>query len=155
MHYPRCIERERTSGRVIQRGGKTMEASKIFSNDTCLTEFDQVMSKRLSVSKWKQELTERSHKSKHKLTHPLCLHLYMDPSSQRSRGWNFAHCKELLLVLRQTSENWVIYALLEVKRGFFAGRLMLGQEPSVVTPPGSSCLSNKNYLSFSSMILYH
>ncbi len=30
-----------TSGRVIQRGGETMEASRIFSNDTCLTEFDQ------------------------------------------------------------------------------------------------------------------
>jgi len=67
----------------------------------------------------------------------------MDPSSQRSRGWNFAHCKELLLVLRHISENWVIYALLEVKRGFFAGRLMLGQESSVVTPPGSSCISIK------------
>ena len=101
------------------------------------------MSKRLSVSKWKQELTERSHKSNHKLTHPLCIHLYMDPSSQRSRGWNFTHCKELLLVLRQISEYWVIYALLEVKRGFFAGRLMLGQESSIVTPPGSSCLSMK------------
>lgn len=95
---PRCVEREMTSGRVIQRGGKTMEVSRIFSNDTCLTKFDQVMSKRLSVSKWKQELTERSHKSKHKLTHPLCLHLYMDPSSQRSRGWNFVLCRELLLV---------------------------------------------------------
>ena len=37
----------------------------------------------------------------------------------------------------------MIYALLEVKRGFFAGRLMLDQESSVVTPPGSSCYINK------------
>ena len=29
---------------------------------------------------------------------PPCNHLYMDPSSQRSRGWNFVSCKEVLLV---------------------------------------------------------
>ena len=115
-----------TSGRVIQLGGKTMEASRIFSNDICLTEFDQVMSKRLSVSKWKQELTERSHKSKHKLTHPLCLHLYMDPSSQRSRGWNFVLCRELLLVLRLRLVYWVIYALLEERKGFLCWEVDAG-----------------------------
>ncbi len=27
-----------------------------------------------------------------------CKHLYMDPSSKRSRGWNFVICKEVLLV---------------------------------------------------------
>ena len=30
-----------TNGSLIPRGGQTMEASRIFLNDTCLTEFDQ------------------------------------------------------------------------------------------------------------------
>ena len=29
---------------------------------------------------------------------PTCKNLYMDPSSQRSRGWNLVFCKEVLLV---------------------------------------------------------
>ena len=36
-----CDGREMTNGSVIPRGGETMEASRIFSRDTCLTEFDQ------------------------------------------------------------------------------------------------------------------
>ena len=95
---PGCVEREMTNGKFIQRGGKTLEASRIFLNDTCLNEFDQMMSKRFSTSKWKQELTERSHKSKHELTHPLCSHLYMDLSPRGSGDWNFVLCRELLLV---------------------------------------------------------
>ena len=36
-----CDGREMTNGSVIPRGGEAMEASRIFSCDTCLTEFDQ------------------------------------------------------------------------------------------------------------------
>ena len=43
-------------------------------------------------------IRERTLIKSHKLTQPPCKHLYMDPSSQRSRGWNFVSCKEVLLV---------------------------------------------------------
>ena len=36
-----CDGREMTNDSVIPRGGEAMEASRIFSCDTCLTEFDQ------------------------------------------------------------------------------------------------------------------
>ena len=36
-----CDGREMTNGSVIPRGGEAMEASRNFSCDTCLTEFDQ------------------------------------------------------------------------------------------------------------------
>ena len=36
-----CDGQEMTNGSVIPRGGEAMEASRIFSCDTCLTEFDQ------------------------------------------------------------------------------------------------------------------
>ena len=84
------------------------------------------MSKRLSASKWKQELTERSHKSKHKLTHPLCLHLYMDPSSQRSRRLEFCTLQRIVVGLRLRLVHWVIYAWLEERKGFLCWEVDAG-----------------------------
>ena len=59
-----CVEREMTIGSAIPRGGKTMEASRIFSNDTCLTEFDQGWvrgSQSPSGSKnWQREATSQN-----------------------------------------------------------------------------------------------
>jgi hypothetical protein len=52
---------------------------------------------------------------------PLCNHLYMDPSSQRSRGWNFVSYREVLLVFWCTFTVLGDLALLEVKKGFLAG----------------------------------
>ena len=54
--------------------------------------------KRSWISKWNQELSERTLiKIPEADSHPY-KHLYMYPSSQRSRGWNLVSCKELLLV---------------------------------------------------------
>ena len=51
---------------------------------------------------------------------PLCNHLYMDPSSQRSEGWNFVSYREVLLVFWCTFIVLGDFALLEVKKGFLA-----------------------------------
>jgi hypothetical protein len=45
----------------------------------------------------------------------------MDPSSQRSRGWNFVSYREVLLVFWCTFTVLGDLALLEVKKGFLAG----------------------------------
>ena len=56
---------------------------------------------------------------------PTCKHLYIDPSSQRSKDWNLVFCKEVLLV-----SLWNIIVLgglafHEVKKGFHARRMAL------------------------------
>ena len=95
-----CDEQEMTNGSVIPRGGEAMEASRIFSYDTFLTEFDQGWVRGHQSPSGSKNYQREDTNQNHKLTHPPYRYLYMDPSSQRSRGWNFSYCKELLLVSR-------------------------------------------------------
>ena len=55
------------------------------------------------------------------LTHPLARHLYKDPSSERSGGWNFVICKEVLLVSLLDIVLLGDLAFHEVKRAFMLG----------------------------------
>ena len=132
-----------TSGRVIPRGGETMEASRIFSNDTCLTEFDQGWvrgSQSPSGSKnWQREATNQFMSWLILLAY---IYIWIPHPRDPEAG--------ILHIVRNCCWFWDTYQRIGWsmlcwgwRRDFFAGRLMLGQESSVVTPPGSSCISIK------------
>lgn len=77
---------------------KIMESSRNFSCDTCLSAFAQGWVRDhqspSGIKNYQREDTNQISKA----DSPPCKHLYMDPSSQRSGGWNFVSCKEVLLV---------------------------------------------------------
>ena len=75
-----------------------MESSRNFSCDTCLSKFAQGWVRdHQSPSGIKNYQREDTNQNPRSWLTPYN-HLYMDPSSQRSRGWNFVSCKEVLLV---------------------------------------------------------
>ena len=132
-----------TNGSVIPRGGQTMEASRIFPNDTCLTEFDQGWvrgSQSPSGSKnWQREATSQ-------IISWLILfaYIYIWIPHPRDPGAGILYIAENCCWFwdRYQSIGW--FMLCWRWRGdSFAGRLMLDQESSVVTPPGPSCYINK------------
>ena len=77
---------------------RIMESSRNFSCDTCLSEFAKGWVRdHESPNGIKNYQREDTNQNPRRWLTPYN-HLYMDPSSQRSRGWNLVSCRELLLV---------------------------------------------------------
>ena len=132
-----------TNGSVIPRGGQTMEASRIFPNDTCLTEFDQGWvrgSQSPSGSKnWQREATNQF------MSWLILLaYIYIWIPHPRDPEAGILYIAENCCWFWDRDQCIGWFMLCWRWRGdSFAGGLMLDQESSVVTPPGPSCYINK------------
>ena len=122
-----CDGREWTNGRDKNARWKIMEPSRSFPSDTCLSIFDQGWVRDHHSPVEAGTIKEKTLIKIPEDDSPLCNHLYMDPSSQRSRGWNFVSYREVLVVF------WCTFIVLGDisfawgEEGLLSWRMMLGQ----------------------------